>query len=278
MEKVILLCAIPRPSGNTYQVLEECANVIEDEGLDVEIISFVGKDIKSCIACAKCGELNECSINDGLNDIIIKIREADGFMYTTRRLRLLGQSAREPELMRWSQSIQPVRKRLTPPPQAAISGLTAAAPVVRRPPAAQGPAQAPAAPAVAPPPADSIRVLCNKCQTPMRIPLAVLRGKPSLNVRCPKCQNVFTLRPKPASQAPAPAAAQTKPPAPPVSPAAQAKPAATPTATPAAQTRPAGTAPAAAKPKPIAAPAPPIAKTKSPAKPSVATAAHKQAR
>ena len=194
-------------------------------------------------------------------------------MYTTRRLRLLGQSAREPELMRWSQSIQPIRKRLTPPPQAAISGLTAAAPVVRRPPAALGRAPAPAA---APPPADSIRVLCNKCQTAMRIPLAVFRGKTSLNVRCPKCQNVFTLRPKPASQAPAPAAAQTKPPAPPVSPSAQAKPAAIPTATAAAQTKP----PAAVSPasKPPAAILPAIAKTKSPAKPSVVTAAHKQAR
>jgi len=199
-------------------------------------------------------------------------------MYTTRRLRLLGQSAREPELMRWSQSIQPVRKRLTPPPQAAVSGLTAAAPVVRRPPAAPGPAAA-SAPAQAP--ADSIRVLCNKCQTPMRIPLAVLRGKASLNVRCPKCQNVFTLRPKPASQsaspqAPAPAAAQTKPPASPVSPSAQAKPAAVPPTTAPAQTKP----PAAVSPasKPPAAILPAIAKTKSPARPSVATAAHKQAR
>ena len=203
-------------------------------------------------------------------------------MYTTRRLRLLSQSAREPGLMRWSQSIQPVRKRLTPPAQAAISGLTAAAPAVRGPLAAT-PRPAPvaaAAPstATAPQPTDSIRVLCNKCQAPMRIPLAVLRGKPSLNVRCPKCQNVFTLRPKPASQAPATAAAQTKPPAPPVSPSAQAKPAATPAATAAAQTRPAGTASPAAKPKSIAAPAPPIAKTKSPARPSVVTAAHKQAR
>lgn len=194
-------------------------------------------------------------------------------MYTTRRLRLLGQSAREPELMRWSQSIQPIRKRLTPPPQPPISGLTAAAAAVRRPlAAAPRPAPTPAtgsAPAQAP--ADSIRVLCNKCQTPMRIPLAVLRGKPSLNVRCPKCQNVFTLRPKPASQstspgAPAPAAANTKPPAPPVPPSALAKPSATPAATAAAQS------------KPPAAPLPAIAKTNSPAGPSVTTAPHKHAR
>ena len=33
-------------------------------------------------------------------------------MYTTRRLRLLGQSAREPELMRWSQSVQPIRRKI----------------------------------------------------------------------------------------------------------------------------------------------------------------------
>jgi predicted Zn finger-like uncharacterized protein len=208
-------------------------------------------------------------------------------MYTTRRLRLLGQSAREPELMRWSQSIQPIRKRLTPPPQPPISGLTAAAPTVRRPVATPRPAPTPAmgsAPAQAP--TDSIRVLCNKCQTPMRIPLAILRGKPSLNVRCPKCQNVFTLRPKLASpvtspgatspQAPAPAAGQTKPPAPPASPSAQAKPAAVPTATAVAQTKPPAAMPSTSKPP--AAPLPAIAKTKSPARPSVTAAPHKHAR
>ena len=83
MKKVLLLCASPRPSGNTYQVLEECAGAIEDESLDVEIISFVGKNIRSCIACGRCGELNECSMNDGLNDIIAKIRESDGFIVGT---------------------------------------------------------------------------------------------------------------------------------------------------------------------------------------------------
>jgi len=180
-------------------------------------------------------------------------------MYTTRRLRLLSQSAREAELMRWSQTIQPVRKRLTPPPQPPISGLTAAAPV-RRPPAAQGPAlaQAPA------PPSDSVRVLCNKCQTAMRIPLSALRGKPSLNVRCPKCQNIFTLRPKPASQASAPAAV-TNPTNPPASPSAPAKPVAPPPF-------------ASQQQKPVAAPAPSSAKAKLPSKPQGAAAAHKQSR
>jgi predicted Zn finger-like uncharacterized protein len=199
-------------------------------------------------------------------------------MYTTRRLRLLGQAGKETELMRWSQNIQPIRQRLTPPEQSAVLPGMGPSPAVRRPAAslgsvmAQGPRPTPA-PA---PPTDSVRVLCNKCQTAMRIPLAVLRGKPSLNVRCPKCQNVFTIRPKPASQVPASQApgqsTQAKSPAtPPASPSAPAKP----PASAASQSKPsAKTLPAS---KPPAAP-PPIAKTKSSARPSVATGPHKQAR
>ena len=37
-------------------------------------------------------------------------------MYTARRLRLLGLAAKEPDLMRWSESIQPTRKSLEPQP------------------------------------------------------------------------------------------------------------------------------------------------------------------
>ncbi len=80
MKKVLILCASPRPHGNTAQVLEECASIIEEEGLEVETISFIGKNIRSCIACQKCRELGECILNDGLNDIIAKIRESDGFI------------------------------------------------------------------------------------------------------------------------------------------------------------------------------------------------------
>jgi predicted Zn finger-like uncharacterized protein len=112
-------------------------------------------------------------------------------MYTTRRLRLLRQAAREAEFMRWSQSIQPVRKRLTPAP-------------------APAPGRAGAATVNPPPPLDSVRVLCNKCQAAMRVPLTVLRGKAQLNVRCPQCHNVFALRPKPASAPPGAAGTETK--------------------------------------------------------------------
>ena len=165
-------------------------------------------------------------------------------MYTTRRLRLLGQAAHETELMRWSQSIQPVRKKLAPVPTQAMPGLGvgtvkavkvaavvgAARPAVPSAGGTQAGAGAPAGaavqanagqtavakPAVAPTPTDSIRVICNKCQAAMRVPLAVLRGKTVLNVRCPQCHNVVTLRPRaatPAAGATAGSAAQTATPA-----------------------------------------------------------------
>ena len=104
-------------------------------------------------------------------------------MYTSRRLRLMGQAAHDSELMRWSQTIQPVRKRLAVP------------------------SQPPTIPAPNPPPPtvlkDSIRVVCTRCQNGMRVPYAVLRGKTTLNVRCPQCHNVFTLRSKPVTPSPA---------------------------------------------------------------------------
>jgi predicted Zn finger-like uncharacterized protein len=126
---------------------------------------------------------------DASDDTVTRLSEmtTSSSMYTTRRLRLLGQAAKETNLMGWSQSIQDARKRLAPAPPAAASRTAA------------------------PAPADSIRVVCNKCQTAMRVPLAVLRGKSSLNVRCPQCQNVLTLRPKPAAPSPAPAGVETKP-------------------------------------------------------------------
>jgi Meckel syndrome type 1 protein len=200
-------------------------------------------------------------------------------MYTTRRLRLLGQAAHEAELMRWSQSIQPVRKKLAPVPGQATPGLGvgtvkavkvgaaagAARPTVPSVGAVQAGAGGPvgatqmaggasngaavpanatqgatrgsgpqpdaaANPAVAAAPTDSIRVICNKCHAAMRVPLAVLRGKTMLNVRCPQCHIVMILRPRaatpaagatagsaaaPAAQAATPAAVATRTVAPP---------------------------------------------------------------
>jgi multimeric flavodoxin WrbA len=83
MEKVLFICASPRKEGNTAQVLSECAEVIENHGLKTEIVYLRGKSIESCRACGKCAKIHKCKIDDGLNEIIDKIRESKGFIVGT---------------------------------------------------------------------------------------------------------------------------------------------------------------------------------------------------
>jgi len=80
MADVVLLCGSPRKNSNTMEVLEICAEEIEKQGLSTEILSLRGKQIQSCIACLKCREKGNCVLNDDLDEIIDKIREADGFI------------------------------------------------------------------------------------------------------------------------------------------------------------------------------------------------------
>ncbi|MEA4901986.1 flavodoxin family protein [Desulfitobacterium sp.] len=80
MSKVLLLSGSPRPEGNTFQVLNECLKVIENHGVEAEIISLAGKKTQSCIACGKCAELKKCVLKDDVNEIIDKLRNAQGFI------------------------------------------------------------------------------------------------------------------------------------------------------------------------------------------------------
>jgi multimeric flavodoxin WrbA len=83
MEKVLFICASPRKEGNTAQVLSECAEVIENLGLETETIYLRGKIIESCRACGKCAKIHKCKIDDDLNEIIDKIRDSKGFIVGT---------------------------------------------------------------------------------------------------------------------------------------------------------------------------------------------------
>ena len=83
MKKVLLLSASPRKKGNTAQLLAECALVIEQNGVEAEVVSLAGKKVRSCIACGKCATLGECSQDDGLNEIIEKVKGAQGFIIGT---------------------------------------------------------------------------------------------------------------------------------------------------------------------------------------------------
>lgn len=80
MKKVLLLCASPRKKSNTMQVMEKCAEEIEKNSLETEIVSLRKMNIDSCHACGKCKKIKKCKLDDGLNEIIGQIRESEGFI------------------------------------------------------------------------------------------------------------------------------------------------------------------------------------------------------
>ncbi len=80
MKKVLLLSGSPRPSGNTAQVIAECAKVIEALGCETEYISLAGQAILSCTACQRCATEGYCVLDDGLVTIVDKLRQSDGFI------------------------------------------------------------------------------------------------------------------------------------------------------------------------------------------------------
>lgn len=82
MADVIILNASPREGGNTEILCRECADAIETSGFSTEIISFKDKNFKSCNACNLCKkDKGRCSIDDdGLNEIIDKIKDAEGLI------------------------------------------------------------------------------------------------------------------------------------------------------------------------------------------------------
>ncbi|MDO4733248.1 MAG: flavodoxin family protein [Bacillota bacterium] len=78
--KIVLLSGSPRPDGNTMQVLEACAEAIRAQGVEAELLSLAGKEIRSCIACRKCRETKDCILQDDALELFRKIEQADGFI------------------------------------------------------------------------------------------------------------------------------------------------------------------------------------------------------
>ena len=83
MLKVIALNGSPRKEGNTKQSLEIVANVLRNHDIEVEIVQLGGNLLHGCQACGGCdkNKNRKCVFgDDGLNDILQKVFEADGIL------------------------------------------------------------------------------------------------------------------------------------------------------------------------------------------------------
>ena len=81
--KVLLFNGSPHKAGCTYTALTEIAGTLEACGISTEIIQIGSKPFHGCMACGKCSETGSCVFGekDGLNGILQKCAEADGFVF-----------------------------------------------------------------------------------------------------------------------------------------------------------------------------------------------------
>ena len=81
--KIIALNGSPRPIGNTSNILNDVQDMFEREGVEMEIIHLYEYSFVNCNVCMTCeirGDGRCIDEDDGLNDILDRLRQADGVL------------------------------------------------------------------------------------------------------------------------------------------------------------------------------------------------------
>jgi len=79
--KVVGIAGSLRAQSNTLHYVKTGLEVLEQEGLETELISLRGKEIKPCTGCYDCVKKGYCTIKgDDFDEILAKMREAEGLI------------------------------------------------------------------------------------------------------------------------------------------------------------------------------------------------------
>ena len=69
MAKVLLLNGSPHAKGCTATALEEMKKVLEENGVEAEMIHVGNKDIRGCISCGTCGKKGKCRLHLNCSEV-----------------------------------------------------------------------------------------------------------------------------------------------------------------------------------------------------------------
>lgn len=78
--KVIALNGSPRKDGNTCLSLKTACKVLNEEGIETEILDIGSLKLTGCRTCGGCAKLGRCVLDDGLNELSEKVVAADGLI------------------------------------------------------------------------------------------------------------------------------------------------------------------------------------------------------
>lgn len=78
--KVLLINGSPHAKGCTFTALSEVEKILNEQGIETEIIHVGNKDVRGCISCFECRKTGKCVFDDIVNETAQKFRDADGLV------------------------------------------------------------------------------------------------------------------------------------------------------------------------------------------------------
>lgn len=78
--KVLIVNGSPHADGNTALALREAQQVLQQQGIDTEMLHVGHLPLRGCLACRKCRETGRCVMDDIVNEAAQRLAEADGLL------------------------------------------------------------------------------------------------------------------------------------------------------------------------------------------------------
>ena len=78
--KAVGIVGSPRKEGNTEILTAHCLKAIAEEGIETELVSLAGLDIRGCNHCGYCLENEGCSIEDDFTPVYEKMAACDALI------------------------------------------------------------------------------------------------------------------------------------------------------------------------------------------------------
>ena len=83
MKKILVIQGGGRANGNTAKLVQSFVNGAKDAGHAVEVLSLLKNEVKGCLGCNACRYGKPCVQKDAFNDIVPKIKDADGIVFAS---------------------------------------------------------------------------------------------------------------------------------------------------------------------------------------------------
>lgn len=81
--KVLFLNGSPHKEGVGKRAIREMQDIFEAEGIECEVVEIGGLNVRGCSACLACYKLGKCAIDDEVNEVAEKLKEADALVVSS---------------------------------------------------------------------------------------------------------------------------------------------------------------------------------------------------